>query len=364
MRLVISHFFDEEFMLPWWLRHHRELFDHGILIDYASTDRSVEICRELVPEWEVLPSRNEHFSALRCDFEVMQHEARFPEAWKIALNTTEFLVGDQLDSVIERAEQQDRLGVRIPGTAMVDDEPEQVPDPGRPLVEQKYHGFWESEFPSHLVNFAWFFPQARTRLLHRHEFGAYKPGRHETFLPHVDVTPNTELGIWWYGYSPWTTEFVARKTQIQTRMDPVDKQAGFGRQHLAAYDEQQARRRALLPFSHDLCLPGAPTDQSESWRTVVDEKNGLAARLGATTRALDEEKQTSASVAAERDSLQAQLDAAIGERDSLKLQLDSVAAASQKQSAKGAAPRSRRGARPLWRRVAGRLRALIVGRTT
>ena len=48
MRLVISHFFDEEFMLPWWLRHHRELFDHGILIDYASTDRSVEICRELV----------------------------------------------------------------------------------------------------------------------------------------------------------------------------------------------------------------------------------------------------------------------------------------------------------------------------
>ena len=91
-RIVISHFYNEAYLLPWWLKHHREMFDHGVLIDYASTDDSVAICRELVPDWEVIPSENAHFSALLCDFEVMKHEQRFPDAWKIALNTTEFLV--------------------------------------------------------------------------------------------------------------------------------------------------------------------------------------------------------------------------------------------------------------------------------
>src|SRR6516164_5807036 len=50
---LISHFWNEEFLLPYWLRHHLPLFDHGVLIDYTSTDRSVEIIHELAPHWEV-----------------------------------------------------------------------------------------------------------------------------------------------------------------------------------------------------------------------------------------------------------------------------------------------------------------------
>ena len=42
---VISHFYNEEYLLPWWLAHHTKLFDHGILINKGSTDRSVEICK-------------------------------------------------------------------------------------------------------------------------------------------------------------------------------------------------------------------------------------------------------------------------------------------------------------------------------
>lgn len=252
MKLIISHFFNEEYLLPWWLKHHRDRFDHGILIDYHSTDRSVEICRELVPGWDIVTSENHQFAALKCDFEVMKHEARYPDAWKIALNTTEFLAGDVLDQVIAAAEHEGRPGVYIPGTAMVDDQPQTAPDPAKPLIAQKYHGFWESEFPVTEVHFPWFFPRARTRLLHRQAFGAYTPGRHSSMLPGLVEVPNTELGIWWYGYSPWTEDFIARKAQIQTKMDPMDKKAGFGMQHLASYAEQRARHAALLPFAHDL----------------------------------------------------------------------------------------------------------------
>lgn len=51
MRTVLCHFYNEEYLLPWWLKHHRSMFDHGALIDHGSTDNSLDICRQLVPEW-------------------------------------------------------------------------------------------------------------------------------------------------------------------------------------------------------------------------------------------------------------------------------------------------------------------------
>ncbi len=252
MKLVISHFFNEEFLLPWWLKHHREIFDHGVLINNHSTDRSVEICRELVPDWEIVTSNNKYFSALKCDFEVMQHEARYHDAWKIVLNTTEFLVGHELDAVIESTESQNFLGVYIPGAAMIDNIPDMPLEGNAPLVAQRFHGFWESELPVERVKYPWFFPRARTRLLHRYAFGAYTPGRHSSMLPRLALAANTQLGIWWYGYSPWTPDFVARKTQIQATMDPLDKSVGFGIQHIATEHDQQMRHKTLLQFAHDL----------------------------------------------------------------------------------------------------------------
>ncbi|SFT17127.1 Glycosyl transferase family 2 [Sulfitobacter marinus] len=305
MKLIISHFFNEEYLLPWWLKHHRVLFDHGVLIDYHSTDRSIEICRELVPNWEIISSENKNFSALACDFEVMKHEDRFPGAWKIALNTTEFLVGKHLDKIIERAETGNYLGASIPGTAMVDDNPEVTLDLNVPLVAQKFHGFWESEFPLERVNFPWYFPRARTRLLHRHRFGAYTPGRHSSMLtPLMDISKK-ELGIWWYGYSPWTAEFVARKAQIQTKMDPLDKEVGRGLQHLANDQEQQMRRKVLLDYAHDLTLPGEQAERENySKAQYLDAQHAAIAERDAAI--------------AERDAAIAERDAAIAEREQAK----------------------------------------------
>src|SRR5688572_26886033 len=88
---VICHFRNEEVYLPYWLRHHRCLFDHGILIDYGSTDHSLEIIRALVPSWEVRPSRNHQFHSVAIDTEVMDIEIQI-SGWKMCLNVTEFVM--------------------------------------------------------------------------------------------------------------------------------------------------------------------------------------------------------------------------------------------------------------------------------
>lgn len=255
MRLLISHFFNEEYLLPWWLAHHREIFDHGVLIDYHSTDRSVEICREMVPDWEIVSSEHRTFAGITCDFEVMKHEERFPDDWKLVLNTTEFLVGDQIDGVIRFLEANDYIAARIPGAVMVDHEPQTQPDPGQPLVEQKHHGFWEASFPHAELKLSWMPQPARSRVLHNYRVGAYTPGRHSSSLPRQAPAQPEHLAIWWYGYSPWTPEFVARKVQIKAKVDPTDPvKFNFGTQHMAEAEEMDDRRRFLLPYSAGLPL--------------------------------------------------------------------------------------------------------------
>jgi hypothetical protein len=252
-RVVISHFFNEAYLLPWWLRHHREIFDHGVLIDYHSTDDSVAICRELVPGWEIVTSENATFAALLCDFEVMKHEQRFPDAWKLALNTTEFFVAPGIDKMERVMLQHDLIGARLPGAVMVDTDPENAPDPAQPLVAQKSTGIWEDD-----IDFAGLaipgltFP-TRNRLYHRYPIGAYLPGRHASHLPQ-QCNGSRELGsIRWYGFSPWSNAFKARKLQISSKRDSFDIKNGFGAQHQADIAELDGRWSKLARVSK--CLP-------------------------------------------------------------------------------------------------------------
>lgn len=46
---VISHVYNEEYLIPFWLEHHKHMFSHGIIIDYNSTDRTLDIVREICP---------------------------------------------------------------------------------------------------------------------------------------------------------------------------------------------------------------------------------------------------------------------------------------------------------------------------
>jgi hypothetical protein len=61
------------------------------MIDYHSTDKSVEIIKELCPTWEIRTTKNEMFDAHLVDKEVMEIEDTL-FGFKIALNVTEFII--------------------------------------------------------------------------------------------------------------------------------------------------------------------------------------------------------------------------------------------------------------------------------
>jgi hypothetical protein len=239
MRTVITHFYNEEYLLPWWLKHHLPLFDHGILIDYSSTDSSAEICQSLAPHWRLVRSRNTNFEAIAADFEVMQYECELP-GWKIALNTTEFLCNAKFQALEENMVHQNLQGCYFDFAVMVDPFPEQTPSYDLPLVAQKHYGFPGDQSTDN-----------RGRLYHRASTGAYVPGRHTSYQP--GLAKATGLGmVLWYNMSPWTQQTLKRKLQIQTRIPERDKQARLGWQHLTSAEELEEQRRLLLAKAVDL----------------------------------------------------------------------------------------------------------------
>ena len=74
---IISHILNEEYLLPFWLEHHASIFDHGIMIDSGSTDRSIELIRKMCPTWSIVDE--------------------YPEMDGIVLKVSEFFIpGDSL----------------------------------------------------------------------------------------------------------------------------------------------------------------------------------------------------------------------------------------------------------------------------
>jgi len=215
-KTIISHFYNEEYLLPWWLEHHKKHFDFGLLINYASTDRSVEIIKDICPDWAIVDSINQMFDAKLCDEEVMTYEQGL-KGWKVAINVTEFLVGN-FDIMNDVADQE----IKIPCVAMIDEDPSQVPVYSKPLIEQKKFGidFTRSTIirPPKIYR--------RPRCIHNKNNVKYNLGRHYTSYD------TDQLKILWYGYSPYTEQLKKRKLQIQYKIPELDKMRGFGGEHL------------------------------------------------------------------------------------------------------------------------------------
>jgi hypothetical protein len=87
---LLSHIYNEEYLLPFWLIHHKDMFDDIIIIDYRSDDNSIDICKKICPNCKIITTRNEDFCASAVDNEIMDIEKDI-EGIKIVLNTTEFL---------------------------------------------------------------------------------------------------------------------------------------------------------------------------------------------------------------------------------------------------------------------------------
>lgn len=219
-KTLLCHFYNEEYMLPWFLNHHKQIFDHGIMIDYHSTDRSVEIIRELCPTWEIVTSRNKDFQADTIDTEVNDIE-RDIDGWKICLNVTEQLIGDY--SIMDDEPKQ----LLVPSVFFVDCDRQNIATYDKPLYEQKTDGFMFSDSPQNFL-------ERRSRSLHNIPVHYPAQSTPQCMAPgrHWNSYNTDKLVTFYYGWCPFDQGQLGRKLQIQTQIPLIDRQLNRGFHHI------------------------------------------------------------------------------------------------------------------------------------
>jgi hypothetical protein len=233
---LISNVWNEEYLLPWWLKWNKRIFDHGIIMDYESTDRSVEIIKDICPTWEIVTPTNPHNFSIPNNEENFKQIEKRVDGWKCVLNTTEFLFHYNLKEYIENFEKKypTKVGFTLCPISMIDPNPDYNEKLGysNSLISQKFHGFFEEDFRHNAIyreedNFnapliPESYPFRGSRILHKAEWGKYTTGRHGTNLD--DIFYNSDdIFMLWYGFGPRTNEIVSRKAAIRDRV-PFDDQ--------------------------------------------------------------------------------------------------------------------------------------------
>jgi hypothetical protein len=227
---LISNFFNEELLMPDFLRHHKPMFDHGVMIDYGSTDASVKIIRQMCPDWEVVKPVNPIWGVLEVNQEINRIERRTP-GWKIHLNTTEFLICGSLDELVKR----------VRGRAVHATLPVAICDCGEkridtPLIIKRFH--WGD------LNY----PKGRLRTMHCMSEARYSAGRHQPF-----GEPGAGICIAWFAYAPWP-ECIDRKMQIQFKVPQKDYDKGWCLNHKFTPELLTKIHADLAASSQDLML--------------------------------------------------------------------------------------------------------------
>jgi len=252
--VLYTHLRNEELLAPYWIQHHAPMFDRAYILDYSSTDKSVEIFEKFAPaSWVIRRSFNSNFGAHEVDKEVMEEEARCDNCWKIALTTTEFLVHENLRDFL--AQEDEKLdGHRyftIPMLLMVDNSKDKPLDQHTSLISQR------STFASRYggVQYA--------RYLHNFFPSEYKygVGRHHIYPVNEDCKTLLlhSAVILKYKLSPWP-QVRKRLAQIGDQI-PQSEQGLLGTQHTEyfnnpdrAVEDHAALSVALLDlFNPDHC---------------------------------------------------------------------------------------------------------------
>lgn len=231
---VLTNIYNEEYLLPLWLEHHKTMFDHGIIIDYRSTDRSVEICKEICPTWEVRTSQNAYFGAIEIDTEFMEIEKTL-DGIKMILNTTEFLYTDKplAESFDEKTPVS--FGVRAYGAYSVTD--------ATPINKQEL----EQGVLMENVMFRHEWDRGH-RQIHTFPTGNYGLGRHSAHNPWNETN---SMAILWLGFYPWNQRLIDRKMQIRINIPQSDRAKGYSYHHF--YDLPK-----LQEIRNHWCINGKP----------------------------------------------------------------------------------------------------------
>lgn len=208
---LISHIYNEEYLLPSWLEHHRNMVDEIIIVDYKSTDKSLEICNRY--NCKIIPSKNDFFDAKLVDEEIMEIEETI-EGIKIVLNTTEFLF------------------TTIPIKEIFTDHnttfliKSYVPYSNQECNIDNYYVIMNQLLNDNVKYQHGAFRGVRS--IHNYLNGNYTMGRHNTHHPGIHTD---KLFIIWFGYFPLNDYLMNRKLQIKNKIPESDKESGLGFHH-------------------------------------------------------------------------------------------------------------------------------------
>lgn len=212
MSTVITHVYNEEFLLPYWLSHHKEIFEHGIVIDFNSTDNSIRIFKEIVPNWKILKSPLEEFDAEKLDRYVENIEKDLIGP-RIALTITEFFIGDP--SLV-------RGQMIVPQVSLISQQHDEPFHSNIPIHKQRHWGLVASV--ENVTASTHKFPKGNGRSIHDHDI-RYPIGRH--FIP---TLPSPFLIIR-VNDCFFSDEMFTRRLQIQRKIPKSDVIKNYGVEH-------------------------------------------------------------------------------------------------------------------------------------
>jgi len=197
---LIAHIFNEEYLLPFWLEHHSKIFKNGIIIDYLSTDNSVNIIKKYCPHWKIINTSNvikgKSFfdtTGLLIDHEVIEIEKTI-QGYKICLNVTEFLF---INDNIKLNEEKQVYKI------------EQL----RGFSNDDY--FYPKNNKELFNNIVSFYNDRGVRHLHNYEYLDYYPGRHWLRHNNYNQTLSNDMIIIYLSTYNINKYFMKRRLQIQ-----------------------------------------------------------------------------------------------------------------------------------------------------
>jgi ectoine hydroxylase-related dioxygenase (phytanoyl-CoA dioxygenase family) len=213
---LITHIFNEEYLLPFWLSYHKDIFSDGYIIDYYSTDRSVEIINKICPTWKIIKTKNIDingkliFQSDLIDIEVIEIE-KTVNGYKICLNTTEFLFIK--NNLILSEEIYSIYAYSVVCN----------------IHKQKY----PKNFKEFLQLIEYITPDNKLRgcrYIHNKKYLNYQPGRHLVY--DIDtIKPNENLFIIHFANLFINKEMFKRRLQIKYNISDIDKIINAGFQH-------------------------------------------------------------------------------------------------------------------------------------
>ncbi len=143
---VYSIMWNEEFLLPYFLRHYETFADKIFIIDDNSTDRTAEIAKahpkvEVIKYWYTRGFNDEDHSS--CFLEAYQKYSRGKADWVMCVDGDEFIYNKNMPKALSNAEAKGIFIIRTTGFAMVS---QFLPEKQGQIYEECFNGIRSMNF--------------------------------------------------------------------------------------------------------------------------------------------------------------------------------------------------------------------------